>query len=90
MGLSFITEGAIPYAAADPIRVIPACMVGAGVAGALSMAFNCTTYGASRRSIISYCGCQATGRIYLLALAIGSAVGMVLLTALKLIKKNNA
>ncbi|MGL4789963.1 MAG: PTS fructose transporter subunit IIABC, partial [Anaerotignaceae bacterium] len=41
MGLSFITEGAIPYAAADPLRVIPACMIGAGIAGALSMAFNC-------------------------------------------------
>lgn len=42
MGLSFVTEGAIPYAAADPLRVIPACMIGAGVAGALSMAFGCT------------------------------------------------
>lgn len=42
MGLGFITEGAIPYAAADPLRVIPACMVGAAVAGGLSMAFGCT------------------------------------------------
>ena len=42
MGLAFITEGAIPYAAADPFRVIPACVVGSGVAGALSMAFKCT------------------------------------------------
>lgn len=42
MGLAFITEGAIPYAAADPLRVIPACAIGAGVSGALSMAFNCT------------------------------------------------
>lgn len=42
MGFSFITEGAIPYAAADPLRVIPACMIGAAVAGGLSMAFDCT------------------------------------------------
>ena len=39
MGLSFITEGAIPFAAADPIRVIPACVIGAGLAGGLSMFF---------------------------------------------------
>ena len=42
MGLSFITEGAIPYAAADPLRVIPSCVVGSAVAGGLSMLFNCT------------------------------------------------
>ena len=42
MGLAFITEGAIPYAASDPLRVLPACMIGSGVAGALSMLFNCS------------------------------------------------
>lgn len=42
MGLSFITEGAIPFAASDLLRVIPACVVGSAVAGALSMAFGCT------------------------------------------------
>ena len=42
MGLSFITEGAIPFAAADPVRVLPACIIGAGTAGALSMFFECT------------------------------------------------
>lgn len=42
MGLSFITEGAIPFAASDPLCVIPACLVGSAVAGALSMAFGCT------------------------------------------------
>ena len=42
MGFCFITEGAIPFAAADPLRVIPSLMVGSGVAGALSMAFKCT------------------------------------------------
>lgn len=42
MGLSFITEGAIPFAAQDPLRVIPSCLAGAAVAGGLSMAFGCT------------------------------------------------
>lgn len=42
MGLCFISEGAIPYAAADPLRVIPSCIVGSAVSGALSMAFGCT------------------------------------------------
>lgn len=42
MGLSFITEGAIPFAAADPLRVIPSCVVGSAVAGGLSMFFHCT------------------------------------------------
>ena len=42
MGLSFITEGAIPFAASDPLHVLPACVAGSAVAGALSMAFNCT------------------------------------------------
>lgn len=42
MGLSFISEGAIPFAASDPLRVLPSCIIGSAVAGALSMAFNCT------------------------------------------------
>ena len=42
MGLAFITEGAIPYAAADPLHVIPACIIGSGAAGAVSMFFKCT------------------------------------------------
>ena len=42
MGWAFITEGAIPFAAADPLHVIPACVIGSGVAGALSMLFKCT------------------------------------------------
>ena len=42
MGLAFITEGAIPFAASDPLHVLPACIVGSGVAGALSMLFGCT------------------------------------------------
>ena len=42
MGLSFITEGAIPFAAADPFRVIPSCVIGSAISGAFSMAFHCT------------------------------------------------
>lgn len=42
MGLAFITEGAIPYAASDPLHVLPACIIGSGLAGALSMLFGCT------------------------------------------------
>ena len=42
MGLSFISEGAIPFAASDPLRVLPSCIIGSAVAGALSMTFNCT------------------------------------------------
>ena len=42
MGLAFITEGAIPFAASDPLRVLPSCIVGSAVAGAISMAFDCT------------------------------------------------
>lgn len=77
MGLSFISESAIPYAAADPIRVIPSCIVGSAVAGALSMAFGCA-------SPAPHGGAWVIGVIhnplqYLLALAIGSVVGVVIL-----------
>lgn len=81
MGLSFITEGAIPYAAADPIRVIPACMIGAGVAGALSMAFNCTLM-APHGGIFVF-AVVGNWPFYFLALAAGSLVGMLLLGVLK-------
>lgn len=81
MGLSFITEGAIPYAAADPIRVIPSCMVGAAVAGGLSMAFHCTLM-APHGGIFVF---AVVGHwpLYLVALLVGSAVSMFLLTFLK-------
>ncbi len=81
MGLSFITEGAIPYAAADPARVIPACMIGAGTAGALSMAFGCTLQ-APHGGIFVF---PVVGNpiMYVLALVIGSVVGMLLLALFK-------
>ncbi len=81
MGLSFITEGAIPYAAADPVRVIPSCMVGAAVAGGLSMAFNCTLR-APHGGIFVF---PVVGNPvwYVVALVAGSLVGMFLLGILK-------
>ena len=81
MGLSFITEGAIPYAASDPIRVIPACMVGAGLAGGLSMAFNCTLM-APHGGIFVF-AVVGNWPMHLVALAAGSVVSMLLLTLLK-------
>lgn len=81
MGLSFITEGAIPYAASDPLRVIPACMVGAATAGGLSMALGCTLR-APHGGIFVF---PVVGNAlqYVIALVIGSLVGMILLGLLK-------
>ncbi|MGN0612032.1 MAG: fructose-specific PTS transporter subunit EIIC [Ruminiclostridium sp.] len=87
MGLSFITEGAIPYAAADPLRVIPSCMIGAGIAGGLSMAFNCTLM-APHGGIFVF-AVVGNWPMYLLALAVGSVVSMVILTLLKKKKTEN-
>ena len=81
MGLSFVTEGAIPYAAADPLRVIPACMIGAGVAGALSMAFGCTLM--APHGGIFVIAVIGNWPMYLLSLVIGSVVGMLLLALFK-------
>ncbi len=81
MGLAFITEGAIPFAAADPLHVIPATAVGAGVAGALSMAFGCTLM-APHGGIFVF---PVVGNwpMYLVSLAAGSVVTMALLAVLK-------
>ena len=81
MGLAFITEGAIPFAAADPIRVLPSCAIGAAVAGALSMAFNCTLM-APHGGVFVF-PVVGNAFMYLLALAIGTVVGAVLLGVLK-------
>ncbi len=86
MGLSFITEGAIPYAASDPLRVIPSCAIGAAVAGGLSMLFGCTLM-APHGGIFVF-AVVGNWAMYLLSLAIGSVVGMLLLAALK--KKKTA
>ncbi len=81
MGLCFITEGAIPYAAADPLRVLPACIVGSGLAGALSMAFGCTLR-APHGGIFVF---PVVGNVlwYFVSLAAGAAVGALLLGVFK-------
>lgn len=81
MGLSFVTEGVIPYAAADPFRVIPSCIVGAAAGGALSMAFDCTLQ-APHGGIFVFAVVGHPLR-YVLALVIGSVVGMLMLALLK-------
>lgn len=81
MGLSFITEGAIPFAAADPIRVIPACVVGSATAGALSMFFNCTLRAPHGGLFVVPTIGSPFG--YLAAIAIGALVGMSMLALLK-------
>lgn len=81
MGLSFITEGAIPYAAADPLRVIPACVLGAATAGALSMFFQCTLRAPHGGLFVVPTIGNPGG--YLAALAAGALVGMAALAVLK-------
>ena len=81
MGLSFITEGAIPYAASDPLRVIPSCLVGAAVSGGLSMAFGCTLM-APHGGIFVF-AVVGNWAMYLVSLAVGSIIGMLMLALLK-------
>ena len=81
MGLSFITEGAIPFAAADPLHVIPACVIGSGLAGALSMAFKCTLM-APHGGIFVF-PVVGNGLLYFLALVIGTVVSTFMLGLLK-------
>lgn len=81
MGLAFITEGAIPYAAADPLHVIPSCVIGSGVAGALSMAFNCTLM-APHGGIFVF-PVVGNAVMYLVALVVGTVISAVLLGLLK-------
>lgn len=84
LGASFITEGAIPFAAADPLRVIPSMMVGSAVAGALSMLFG-ATLAVPHGGIFVLPIPNAVGNLpmYILAIVVGSAVGGLMLTALK-------
>ena len=81
MGLAFITEGAIPFAAADPIHVLPACIIGSGLAGALSMAFGCTLM--APHGGIFVVPVMGNALLYLVALVIGTVVSAVLLGVLK-------
>lgn len=82
LGLSFITEGTIPFAAADPIRVIPACVVGSAIAGGLSMLFK-ITMPAPFGGIFVFPLVGGSALLYLLSLVIGSVVGAIILTIIK-------
>ena len=81
MGLAFITEGAIPFAAADPLHVLPSCIIGSAVAGALSMAFGCTLM--APHGGIFVVPVMGNALMYLVALVIGTVVSAVLLGTLK-------
>ena len=81
MGLAFITEGAIPFAASDPLRVLPSCIVGSAVAGAISMAFDCTLM-APHGGIFVF-PVVGNAVMYLVALVAGTVISAVLLGMLK-------
>ena len=81
MGLSFITEGAIPFAASDPARVIPSCVVGSAIAGGLTALFGCTLRAPHGGIFVTPVIGNPFG--FLAAVAIGSIVGMILLAILK-------
>ena len=81
MGLSFITEGAIPFAAADPIRVLPSCIIGAGTAGALSMFFECTLR--APHGGIFVVPTIGNPLMYLASIAIGSIIACMILAIVK-------
>lgn len=81
MGLSFISEGAIPFASADPIRVLPACIIGSSISGALSMAFNCSLM--APHGGIFVLPLIGNWGWYVLALVVGSLVASGILAVLK-------
>ena len=81
MGLAFITEGAIPFAAADPARVLPSCIVGSAAAGALSMAFGCTLM--APHGGIFVVPVMENALMYLVALVAGTVISAALLGLLK-------
>ena len=85
MGASFITEGAIPFAASDPIRVLPSCIAGSSVAGALSMFFNCSLR--APHGGLWVIGVVENPILYIVAILIGSIVAMLIMSLLKQIKR---
>lgn len=87
MGLSFITEGAIPFASEDPLRVIPSCVVGSALAGGLSMFFGCTLMAPHGGIFVFPVVGNTVG--YIIALVAGSVISMFLLALLKKPKSEN-
>jgi PTS system fructose-specific IIC component len=84
LGASFITEGAIPFAAADPLRVIPSLMVGSAVTGVLSFAFNATLR--APHGGIFVIGLIGNWALYLLAIVIGAVITAVVVNVLKALR----
>lgn len=81
LGLSFISEGAIPFASSDPLRVLPACIIGSAIAGGLSMLFNCTLM--APHGGIFVIGIVGNSLLYLASIAIGAIAGALILAGLK-------
>ncbi len=81
MGLSFITEGAIPFAAGDPIHILPPCIIGSATAGALSMAFKCGL--PAPHGGIFVIGVITNPVMYLVAVAVGAVIGMLIMSVTK-------
>ena len=81
LGLSFISEGAIPFASSDPLRVLPACIIGSAIAGGLSMLFGCTLM--APHGGIFVIGIVGNALMYLVSIAVGAVVGALILGALK-------
>ena len=81
MGLSFISEGAIPFASSDPLRVLPSCVVGSSISGAMSMAFNCTLM--APHGGIFVLPLIGNWGWYLVSLIVGSVVAMAIMALLK-------
>ena len=81
LGLSFISEGAIPFASSDPLRVLPACIIGSAIAGGLSMLFGCTLM--APHGGIFVIGIVGNALMYIVSIVVGSVVGALILAALK-------
>jgi len=87
LGLSFISEGAIPFASSDPLRVLPACIIGSAIAGGLSMLFGCTLM--APHGGIFVIGIVGNALMYLVSIAVGAVVGALILAALKKVGGRN-
>lgn len=88
LGLSFISEGAIPFASSDPLRVLPSCIIGSAIAGGLSMLFNCTVM--APHGGIFVIGIVGNPLMYIVSIAVGSVVGAFILAVLKGLKRQRA
>ncbi|MGG6296652.1 PTS fructose-like transporter subunit IIB [Leptolyngbya sp. AN02str] len=84
LGISFITEGAIPFAAKDPLRVLPSCIIGSAIAGALSMLFGCTLRAPHGGIfVLAIPNAVGNGGLYIVAIAVGTLVTALVVTQLK-------